>query len=204
VIDVTDGTHLVAFTVTVTVRPVNDAPVAANDAAATGWGAPVEVAVLSNDLDVDGDPLAVTITSQPTSGAAAVVGSVVRYTPTFGAAGTFTIGYIACDPGGLCDDASVSVTVTAMTVTRDDTGSGAPGEEVVVRVVNNDVPGNGLWDRRTFRIVTQAENGSARTSGGGRIRYTPDDGFTGTDALVYELCDTAGSCDTATFTITID
>jgi HD-GYP domain-containing protein (c-di-GMP phosphodiesterase class II) len=202
-IDVTDGTHDVTFTVTVTVRPVNDAPVAADDVGSTGWGTPLDIAVLSNDFDLDGDPLTVTVTSQPTSGSAAVVGSVVRYTPTFGAAGTFTIGYRTCDPGGLCDDAIVSVSVTALTITRDDTGSGPAGAEVVVRVVSNDVPGNGLWDRRSFRIVTDAQNGDARTSGGGRIRYTPDEGFVGTDSVTYELCDTAGSCDTATFTITI-
>ncbi|MGF1667023.1 MAG: Ig-like domain-containing protein [Acidimicrobiia bacterium] len=202
-IEVTDGTSDVTFVVIVTVRPVNDAPVAANDVASTGWGAPVDIAVLANDVDVDGDRLTVTITSQPTAGTAAVVGSVVRYTPTFGAAGTFTIGYRICDPAGLCDDATVSVTVTAATVTGDDTGSGPAGAEVVVRVVNNDVPGNGFWDRQSFRIVTDPQNGNALTSGGGRIRYTPDDGFTGTDTVVYELCDTAGSCDTATFTVTI-
>jgi HD-GYP domain-containing protein (c-di-GMP phosphodiesterase class II) len=202
-IDVTDGTHDVTFTVIVTVRPVNDAPVTADDAGSTGWGSPLDVPVLANDIDVDGDTLTVTITSQPTSGSAAVVGSVVRYTPTIGAAGTFTIGYRACDPGGLCDDATVTVTVTAVTVTRDDAGDAAAGDAVVVRVVSNDVPGSGQWNRQSFRIVTQPAFGRAQTLGGGRIRYTPDDGFTGTDTVVYELCDTEGSCDTAIFAVTI-
>ncbi len=202
-IDVTDGTHDVSFTVAITVRPVNDAPVASNDSGSTGWGTPLDVALLANDVDVDGDPLTPTITGQPTSGSAAVMGSVVRYTPTFGAAGTYTFGYRVCDPGGLCDDATVTVTVAAVTVTRDDTGAGPAGQAVVVRVVSNDVPGSGNWNRQSFRIVTQPANGVGQTLGGGRIRYTPNDDFTGTDAVVYELCDTAGSCDTATFTVTI-
>lgn len=202
-IDVTDGTHDVTFTVIVTVRPVNDAPIAANDVGSTGWGSPIDVPVLANDIDVDGDALTLTITSQPTSGSATVVGSAVRYTPTIGAAGTFTIGYRACDPGGLCDDAFLTVTVTAVTVTRDDAGAAVAGDAVVVRVVSNDVPGSGSWNRQSFTIVTQPAHGRAQTLGGGRIRYTPDDDFTGTDAVVYELCDTAASCDTATFTVTI-
>jgi hypothetical protein len=202
-IDVTDGTHDVSFTVAVTVRPVNDAPIAADDSGSTGWGTPLDIAVLANDTDVDGDSLTPSVTAQPTSGSAAVVGSAIRYTPTFGAAGTFAIGYRVCDAGGLCDDASVTVTVGAVTVTRDDAGAAAAGEDVVVRVVGNDVPGSGNWNRQSFRIVTQPANGRGQTLGGGRIRYTPNDDFTGTDAVVYELCDTAGSCDTATFTVTI-
>src|SRR5262249_26066628 len=47
-------------TVTVTVRPVNDAPVAANDSYTVAAGATLQVAapgVLGNDTDVDGDAL---------------------------------------------------------------------------------------------------------------------------------------------------
>ncbi|MEZ5644405.1 MAG: Ig-like domain-containing protein [Burkholderiaceae bacterium] len=40
--------------------PVNDAPVAVDDAVSTDEDTPVTVAVLPNDTDVDGDTLAVT------------------------------------------------------------------------------------------------------------------------------------------------
>ncbi|OOC11734.1 hypothetical protein BM451_20070, partial [Dickeya dadantii] len=50
-------------TVAVTITPVNDAPVAANDSATTAEDTPVTVNVLSNDSDVDGDSLTVTAAS---------------------------------------------------------------------------------------------------------------------------------------------
>ncbi len=46
-------------TVSVTVSSVNDAPVAANDAATTGEDTSVSIAVLANDSDADGDSLTV-------------------------------------------------------------------------------------------------------------------------------------------------
>lgn len=46
-------------TVTVTVLPVNDPPVARPDTAAASVGQPETVAVLGNDSDVDGDALAI-------------------------------------------------------------------------------------------------------------------------------------------------
>ncbi|MDH3741581.1 MAG: Ig-like domain-containing protein, partial [Hyphomicrobiales bacterium] len=47
-------------TVTVTVNPVNDAPVANDDAVSTDEDTPLTIDVLANDVDIDGDQLTVT------------------------------------------------------------------------------------------------------------------------------------------------
>ena len=39
--------------------------------------------------------------------------------------------------------------------------------------------------------------------GGGVFEYTPNAGFVGTDSFTYQVCNTAGQCDTATVTITV-
>lgn len=61
---VTDGTLSDAATLTITVTPVNDAPIAADDtgtlAEDTTLSVPGTSGVLFNDTDIDGDPLAVT------------------------------------------------------------------------------------------------------------------------------------------------
>ena len=64
-------------TVTITVNPVNDPPVAVDDTATTTAGTPVTINVLANDSDVDGNALAVTGVTQGTSG------SVVSLTSSF-------------------------------------------------------------------------------------------------------------------------
>ena len=46
-------------TVTITVDPVNDPPIAADDSSSTEHGVPVVVSALSNDSDPESDPLTV-------------------------------------------------------------------------------------------------------------------------------------------------
>ena len=71
-------------TVTVTVNGVNDAPVAVDDIASTNEDTPVTVNVVSNDTDIEGDPLTVSAVTQGTNGAVTFAGGSVTSprTPT--------------------------------------------------------------------------------------------------------------------------
>ena len=101
-------------TVTLTVTPVNDSPAASDDAANTDQNAPVVIAVLDNDSDPDGDPLAVDQVTQPANGTAVVnADNTVTYTPAPDFVGTDSFTYAACDPSDACDSATVTVTVSA-------------------------------------------------------------------------------------------
>ena len=72
-------------TVTVTVDPVDDAPIANDDAIEVRNGKPVDIPVVDNDDEVDGEPVTVTIVDQPAHGTVTVEpdGTVV-YTPDEG------------------------------------------------------------------------------------------------------------------------
>ncbi len=61
-------------TVSITVNPINDPPIADNDSETTEFGESVSINILDGDIDVDGflDPASVTIITQPTRGLAAV------------------------------------------------------------------------------------------------------------------------------------
>ena len=99
--------------VTVTVTPVNDPPVALDDAVETAEDTSVLIDVLSNDSDVDGDRLRVASVSSGAHGTAAVVedGSWVVYSPEKDWHGVDWFRYTASDPGGLTATALVEVTV---------------------------------------------------------------------------------------------
>ncbi|WP_171060576.1 Ig-like domain-containing protein [Poseidonocella sp. HB161398] len=104
------GTDLA--TARLTVAPVNDAPLAADDTARTAEGAAVLVAVLGNDSDADGDALSVTLAGGPANGTAAVDAQWrILYTPAAGFAGTDSFGYRIADGKGGTDTATVAVTV---------------------------------------------------------------------------------------------
>ena len=56
---VSDGVETATATVTVTVDPVNDLPVAADDTGRTDEDTAATIEVVANDSDVDGDSLTV-------------------------------------------------------------------------------------------------------------------------------------------------
>ena len=144
-------------TVTVTVAPVNDAPVATADAATgyAGSGA-IAVAVLANDVDPDGDVLAVSGVTQGENGGSVTVrpdGTVayVPATPQFQGTDVFT--YTATD-GVLSDSATVTVRVGPPVDSDgdglpdwvedgDQDGTVDPGE---TDPLNPDTDGDGLLD----------------------------------------------------------
>ena len=107
---VSDGSATDSADVTVTVRAVNDPPVAADDAATTDEDAAVAVDVLANDSDPDGDALTVTSVSPPAHGTVSWGPSSVTYTPDPDYYGTDSFTYTVSD-GSAIDSADVTVTV---------------------------------------------------------------------------------------------
>jgi parallel beta-helix repeat protein len=105
--------------VTITVTPVNDTPVANPDTATTPEDNPIAIPVLTNDIDIDNDPLVVCTTNgftQPTHGTVAYGTGVdinkLVYTPTLNYNGTDSFTYKACDNnGGTSIPAVVNITV---------------------------------------------------------------------------------------------
>ena len=91
----------------------NTPPVANDDAAQTISNSSVDIAVLSNDVDSDGDVLSVSEAGQPANGQAGVANDIVIYTPNTGFVGIDSFTYTIIDPYGGSSSATVSVNVTA-------------------------------------------------------------------------------------------
>lgn len=101
--------------VAVTIRPVNDAPVAADDSGATDAGVAVTIKVLANDSDIDGDSLQVSGVGQASNGSVSNNGASVTYTPRSGFDGSDSFTYTVIDGKGGSDTARVTVTVRPIT-----------------------------------------------------------------------------------------
>jgi hypothetical protein len=103
-------------TITVIVTPVNDPPVAVNDAATTNENTPVDIPVLANDYDIDSplDPSSITIVTNVQHGSVSinVMSGVVTYTPAKDYNGGDSFTYTIKDSGGLISNvATVSIDV---------------------------------------------------------------------------------------------
>ena len=114
---VSDGSTTATALLTLSVTCVNDAPVARADAVSTPEDTTVHAHVLTNDSDVDGNPLTVDRAGAavpPQHGTLAVSGTSVDYTPARDWCGNDSFSYDAVDPGGLRSSALVSVGVTCV------------------------------------------------------------------------------------------
>ena len=133
--------------------PVNNAPDAVNDAASTAFNTPVEINVLGNDSDPDGNPLAVTSidgvavnpgdTVDVGNGTVTVLNNgQLSFTPDAGFTGDETFSYHVSDGNGGEDTANVTVNVGARPNTApdavDDTQSTPFNTPVQINVLGND------------------------------------------------------------------
>jgi large repetitive protein len=171
--------------------------------------------VLANDTDADGDALTAGMPTEPANGTLVLnADGSFTYTPDAGFNGNDTFTYMAHDPDGGMDTATVTVTVAAAPpppppdntppVAVDDAYAtdfetalnvAAPG------VLANDTDADG--DALTAGMPTEPANGTLVLNADGSFTYTPDAGFSGNDTFTYMAHDPDGGMDTATVTITV-
>lgn len=180
-------------TVNVTVRSVNDTPIANNDTETTLEDAAVVIDVLANDTDADGDNILISAITQPAHGAVVEVNGKLRYTPTANYAGTDTFSYTIEDPAHAQATASVRVTVSPVNdlpTANPDTLTTAEDSAATIDVIANDTDPEGATLR--LALIGTAAHGQVTPAGGNSLTYTPASNFNGTDQFTYAVEDPAG------------
>ncbi|MCX6047968.1 MAG: cadherin-like domain-containing protein [Chloroflexi bacterium] len=184
----------------------SQAPDAGADTATTAQGAAITLNVLANDSVANGGALIITSVSKPQFGTATTNGQTVTYTPNTNFVGNDNFSYFVSDGKGGTATGSVSITVngpggTSQAPTAaNDTATTASGNAVTIDVLAND--GNPNGDLLTITIDGPPSHGTAAVNNG-KLLYTPNAGFTGTDSLTYIISDGKGGTATATVTITV-
>ena len=194
----TNGVRSAPATASVVVTPVNDAPIAADEDTTTDEDVPVNIAVLANDADRDGDALAVRLDAVTNGTAAVLADGSIEFTPDADFAGTATIDYTIEDGAGGTDTATATVTVAPVEDaprTLADTGAGAEDGAVTIDVVANDFdPDSGdAVDPASVALVGAAPDGTLAiagegvwsTDGTGNVLFTPEADYTGTTSAVF-------------------
>ena len=203
-------------TVSVTVTCVDDNPIAvADNAAVVEDSGANAINVLANDTDIDGGPISVSATTQPTNGSVVITGGGTGLTyqpnanycnnPPGTTPDTFTY---TLTPGGSSTTVSVSVTcvddppvaVADSATVNEDSGANA------INVLANDADADG--GPRSVSAVTQPTNGTVVITGGGTgltyqpiLNYCNNPPGTTLDTFTYTLAP-GGSSTTVTVTVT--
>jgi uncharacterized protein YhjY with autotransporter beta-barrel domain len=199
-------------TATITVNVLdNQNPVALDDAATTSvWPGFVQINVLGNDGDPEGDALPnrdIVFVTQPQNGflEQGCAGSCnpPTYTPNQGFSGVDTFTYRAVDElGGQSNVATVTITVGDVApppVAVDDVVTTFKDQPIAINVLANDT------DATTVASVTQPSQGGTVTISPSQtqVDYTPPSGFRGTETFQYEAEGLGEQPDTATVTVTV-
>lgn len=196
-------------TVSITVLPVNVAPVATDDTVTTAEDTPLTFNVASNDSDVDGNlvPDSVTPLRQPANGSISNHGDgSFTYTPTPNVNGTDSFDYRICDSEGLCDDATVTVNITPVNdapVATDDSVTTAEDTPLTFNVAANDSDIDGNLASASATALTQPSLGTLTNHHDGGFTYTPAPNANGLESFTYQICDSDNLCASALVTITV-
>jgi gliding motility-associated-like protein len=224
----TDGSAVISSTLDITVTAANDNPVANADVKSTPEDTPLTDNVLTNDTDVDGDPLTVTgftiggtAYSAGTTATITGIGTIIintngsyTFTPATNYNGSVpVITYNISDGKGGTASGTLTITVASISdppVAVNDNVTMIQNTSTTINVLAND--GFGPDGPSTTAITaTSAAHGTVTANNGGtpnnptddKIVYTPTTGYTGSDSFTYTIAASNGLTSTATVTITV-
>jgi hypothetical protein len=190
-------------TVAVNVTPINDSPVARNDSVTVAEDTPIRVSPLTNDSDVDGNPLSIVSASSPNGTVTINPDGTISFVPDPNFNGPTTITYQISDGQGGFATATISVNVTPVNdppVARNDALSMDEDTTVRIPVLSNDTDADG--DPLTVTAAS-SPNGTVAINADGTISFTPTRDFFGPATITYTITDGNGGTSTATVTVNV-
>jgi hypothetical protein len=188
-------------TVSITVTAINDVPVSESGSLTTDEDVDGSISLAASD--VDNDNLSFSIIGQPSNGSVSLSGNVATFSPNTNYNGLDSFTFITTDGIGFSNEATISITVTAVNdapVANDVSGSTNENRSIQLSITLDatDVDGDDL----TYSIVSGVSNGTTSISGS-TLTYTPDTNWNGTDTFTYKANDGLLDSNTASGTITV-
>ncbi len=210
-------------TVTITITPVNDAPIAVDDTATVAEGGAVTTldggatSVRANDSDEETprESLVISLITGPVNGALTLnPDGAFSYTHTGPGTASDSFVYEICDDGtpAVCAQATVTVAITTSVtppVAADDSATVAEGGTVTTldggatSVRDNDSDAETPRESLVIALTTETSHGTLNLNADGTFSYTHDGSETTADSFVYNVCDEGGLCDSGTVEIKI-
>ena len=211
----TNGTAIINYTIsdgnggtattnlTITIIPVNDAPIANADSATIDEdAAPILINVLANDSDVDGDSLAINAVSADI-GSVSVVGNQIQYTPAADDNGLATVTYTVSDNNGGASTTTLTITITPVNDAPIANADSATMDEDAAPILINVLANDSDEDGDSLAISAASADIGSVSVVGNQIQYTPEADDNGLATVTYTVSDSNGGASTTTLTITI-
>lgn len=179
---------------------------AVNDEAVVAEDSQIVVKVLDNDTDNDKTTLTIDSYTQGANGSVFLISTdkTLRYTPRPGYFGSDTFTYTIKNAAGETKTATVTVTIVSVNdlpLAEHDSASVTKNSSVLIDVLANDEDDDSA-DVLSITVVNDPTHGTAVIENG-KVRYTPDADFVGTDIFYYTISDGNGGTSEARITVTV-
>ena len=187
-------------TVSITVSPVNDRPVADSQPVTTNED--TAKAVTLSGSDVDGDALTYTITVAPSHGALSGTAPNLTYAPAANYNGGDSFTFKVRD--GQFDSAAATVSITVSPVNDPPAANGQSvttnqNTAKAITLTGSDVDGDAL-----AYVITTAPSHGALSGSPPNVTYTPAASYDGSDSFTFKVNDGQADSAPATVAITIN
>ncbi|MCR9310828.1 Ig-like domain-containing protein [Vibrio diabolicus] len=190
-------------TVTMTVTPVNDAPMAQAQSQTLDEDNSLVITLVGSDIDNDDDTLQYLITEQVSHGVLEqLTNNSWRYTPEANFNGSDFFLFKVNDGDLDSTEVRVDLTVNPVNDTPTATDISATGEEEIpltITLNGNDAEGSSL----SYQIVTSPVNGNVTVTGNHAV-YKGNNNFFGQDSFTYSVSDGELTSGVALVTITVN
>jgi photosystem II stability/assembly factor-like uncharacterized protein len=186
-------------TVTITVTPVNDAPVANNQTVQVTEDTPKQITLSATD--VDGSTLTYAVVTPPSKGALGGTAPNLTYTPNANATGADSFTFRASDGTANSNTATVSISIGGVNdrpIANNQTVTTNEDTAKQISLTGSDPDGGTL----TYTVVTLPTKG-ALNGAAPNLTYTPAANVNGTDSFTFKVNDGTTDSNTATVSITI-
>jgi VCBS repeat-containing protein len=171
------------------VRPVNDPPQASDDSRTIFKNQTLDIDVLANDQDIDGDRLAVVTPGTPAHGTVEVLADGrLRYVPVAGFVGQDSFTYLMADPSGAQAQAEVRIEILQANTSPQvelQTFQIEENSSLTTRFVASDSEGDALG----FTLLQAPQHGSVTLDFDGRFLYVPNPFYSGSDRFTVNVTD---------------
>ncbi|MFH0908505.1 MAG: Ig-like domain-containing protein [bacterium] len=186
-------------TVSITVAPVNDAPVANDQSLTTPEDTAKDIVLTATDIDADA--LAYTIMTEPANGVLSGMPPNVTYTPNANYFGSDTFTFRVNDGLTNGNVAPVSITVTPVNdapVANDQSVTTAEDTAKAIVLTAEDIEA----DAMAYTIMTAPANG-VLSGTPPNVTYTPNANYFGSDSFTFQANDGLTASASATVSITV-
>ena len=186
-------------TISITINPINDAPVATAQAVTTAEDTPVNI-VLSGS-DADGDTLSYRISTAPTHGVLSGSAPNLTYTPNTDYSGSDSFEFVVNDDTVDSVPAAVTITINPMSdspIAEGQSVSTAEDTALAITLTGSDPD----MDTLTFTIATAPTHGTLSGTAPDII-YTPAENYFGNDSFSFTVSDGSNVSAPANVNITI-